>query len=873
MIVEGLLRATLLLLVAGLPWCFGGVAPLFRLIAAGILTTCFAIVLLRRRTAIDWVPIGRPLVVLVAALLLGAAQLSTTVAEFAHRWNPTGVDIRREFAALPDDSATADISMPISLHAPSTRRDWAALCSATAAFVLGAALFAETGPLLWLMSAATAVGAAVAFFGLVQRLTWNGLIYWSEPTYGGQPFGPFICRNNAGGFLELTLAAAVGLLLWRLKTIAPPMARSSHGHGRRPPTPQPFLQRVTWLAANLEAPLLYAGAAVLLVSAGILDSLSRGSFVAMSLGTICALLLITLATRRATFAWVAVVIVAGGLGLTTWLGQNGDLFARLSTLTDSTSLEHEPRLEHWRTSLQAARDFWLFGSGLGTYRYAYTRHQQSPTNVTFLFAENQYLDALVSGGTVGLLLLLTMLGLFAAATMRLLRRAKTPADFGIAAMAALLLTTQILHACFDFALYVPAHFILFSLFCGALMRRAADGHEASTTDATPAHRPAVFPRLLTTSFGLALLASLGLSIKELHSADVCRRANDSTRFVVDDPKLSTAWVDDALQRERRAAESCPDDGEVHTRLAELWIERYRTEFQREVGNLPINPNVLLWGKVERLYADAHLWARTLDDVRLKGLRNHPLVIENLRPALAEARRARELCPLSPYPQMLVAKLCFLDESPLNDLFYLDRLEQLVGGRESWWYEIGALHLDSARPDRAFAAWRHCLEISPVHEPQIIRYASGFLTPQQMLEKLLPNSPEMIVRIARTYFTTDEQRVDLLHYLDVAAQQMAGNPRPTATDCRLRGTIELELGRPLEAAQWLERAVLSDPTHADWYFEAASAYGTLGQWSKSLDFAVECVRLQPDNLSYQEFLQKAAKAAGKTGTSDLSGTRG
>jgi len=51
-------------------------------------------------------------------------------------------------------------------------------------------------------------GVAIAFFGLVQQLTWNGRLFWQVPLeQGGEPFGPFVDRNHAGGFLTLCLAA------------------------------------------------------------------------------------------------------------------------------------------------------------------------------------------------------------------------------------------------------------------------------------------------------------------------------------------------------------------------------------------------------------------------------------------------------------------------------------------------------------------------------------------------------------------------------------------------------------------------------------------------------------------------------------------
>lgn len=868
MILDGFLRATLLLLIAGLPWCFGGVMPFYRFIAAGTLTACLFFALFRRGTVTAWRAVGWSLVVLTAALALGPAQLAPQVAVFAQRWNPTSVEIRRDFAASPEVGSSVVEPVPISLHPPATRRDWAALCSAVAAFALGAALFADTRPMLLLLSAATGVGTAVAFFGLVQRITWNGLIYWSEPTYGGQPFGPFICRNNAGGFLELTLAAAVGLLLWRLRTIPPTLTLLRGGRTLASPS---FSQRVAWFAAHLDAPLLCTAFAVAIISAGILNSLSRGSFVAMTIGTLGALLMITLAARRAAWAWAATVVVASGLGLTTWLGQNGNLFARLATLTNADVLEHEPRLDHWRTSLQAAGDFWLFGSGLGTYRYAYTRYQQTPTNVTFLFAENQYLDALVSGGVVGLLLMSAMLLLLGLSVYRLLRQDRTAADFGIAAAAAVMLATQVLHACFDFALYVPAVFIPFALFSGAIMRRAAVRGDLPSSINEAETRSIVLKKYSATAFGIALIVCLAMGVDELRRADICRRANDATRFADDgDPSRTTAWVDEALRIEGRAADACPDDGEVRTRLAELWVERYRTEFQREIGRLPVSPHVVLWGKINRLFADAHLWARTWNEAELEALRNHPLVTANLRPALAEARRARELCPLSPYPQMLVAKLCFLDESPTKDVFYLDRVERLVGGRESWLFEVGALHLDAARPDRAFAAWRRCLEISPVHEAQIIRFASGYLTPEQLLLKVLPDSPETIVRVARTFFSAEEQRPDRVTFLNRSVKLLERKTQPSAAECRLRGTVELELGNTAEAAQWLERAVGIDGTRADWHFETASAFAMLEQWDKAVKYAEESVRIDYDNAAYREFLNQAVEQFAKTGTNELSG---
>src|SRR4029079_10794385 len=97
--------------------------------------------------------------------------------------------------------------------------------------------------------------------------------------------------------------------------------------------------------------------------------------VATCAGTVIALLLLTVASRRTAYAWLLVAVVASSAGFTAWLGHNDAVRTRLATLFAPGGVSHESRLEHWKTALQAVPDFWFLGSGLGTYRYAYTRYQ------------------------------------------------------------------------------------------------------------------------------------------------------------------------------------------------------------------------------------------------------------------------------------------------------------------------------------------------------------------------------------------------------------------------------------------------------------------------------------------------------------------
>jgi O-antigen ligase len=56
----------------------------------------------------------------------------------------------------------------------------------------------------------------VSLFGIVQRFTSDGTIYWFQTlTLGGDPFGPFVNRNHFAGFAELTVPVGLALMIFR----------------------------------------------------------------------------------------------------------------------------------------------------------------------------------------------------------------------------------------------------------------------------------------------------------------------------------------------------------------------------------------------------------------------------------------------------------------------------------------------------------------------------------------------------------------------------------------------------------------------------------------------------------------------------------
>lgn len=835
-----------------LPWFFGGVggeAQFWLCAALGV--AWLAAWIPGARTPGAFAALVWPTAILAAALLLGILQTSPWFERWIAQFDPAAGAVANDFAAAPAD-APASVHPTLSLHAVATRRQLAALIMAGTAFLLGGLVFGRTRSLLALLSVITVTAAAVTFFGFLQKLSWNGLLYWKFPLPGGQPFGPFINRNNAGEFLEIGLAAAVGLLAWRWRRI-PPLPGEGEVYANRGGRHAP-ISRGTWIVAHLDTPLLFCAAAAFLILSGILGTISRGSFVALTAGLVGTATIRTFAARRiAAPTWLILPVFFAAVAFLGWLGQSDAFYQRIETLFNSEHVAHEPRLEHWRTAFAAARDFQPLGAGLGTYRFAYTRMQEQPADTTFYYAENQFIDAFLSGGYIGLGLLLAIWIALLSAVWKLNRWASSPTELGIATTAAFLATTQTVHACFDFGMYLPAVYIPLALLAGALFRQAA---EVPRVPGEHEHARRSRP-LLAVAAGVLVGGGLVWSAWELRAAWTARDAIADTRQAVNSPNLQDAkWVDGAIRQLRQAVVASPADGELRVRLAEMLVARYAIAFRQSLENAALYPAVWQWASVNKLHADAHLLARIQDNDTLQALRNFPLVVQYLKPALAEARLARELCPMAPYGHLLVAKLCFIDESPRNDAFYLDRAEKLVGGRAEWLFEIGSLHIDAARLERGFAAWRRSWELSQKHEAAIVQVASGYLTPEQLLQKLVPPHPEIMIQVARRYFPGPDREYIRSVFYRAALKLLSEQTQPSAQNCRSAAACAIELDDLPEAALWYRRALSIDDAHADWFFEAAELAVRQGDWESAASLARQALRLAPDNARFRELYNRA-----------------
>ena len=459
------MEGAVLLMVCLSPWAFGAADPPWEFLLLGgvgvVLALWGAVMLLEGRLTWRKCPVA---LCLAALYLLGVVQATPLPPPVLAAASPAaarlyGQVLPAQPEALPGGEARAAAPEPpgstISLYPGATRRE---LVRLLAVFLLFAAVrnnIASAGAFRRLAVAATANGALLSLFALLQYFSSpHQTVYWAVAT-GAEVFGPFICRNHFPFYVNLCVGLAAGLLV-----------------------------RYGSSAAVLhDSRRLWVGLALVLMLAAVALSLSRGGLVALA-GGAALFLALRLARSPRLARLTGVVLVAGGvIALVAWFGADR-VKARLATVIDGRAAR-EDRIPLWSRVMPLAAEYPILGSGYGTFDYLEptTRTTGEDSGYRYEHAHNDYLEALLEGGVVRLGLSLLALGLVIWLGARAFLRGGDGLAlgglFGVAAVA--------VHSFFDFGLHIPAIAVLTTVVCADLCggRGSADGGDAGSLHLPP----------------------------------------------------------------------------------------------------------------------------------------------------------------------------------------------------------------------------------------------------------------------------------------------------------------------------------------------------------------------------------------------------
>lgn len=325
------------------------------------------------------------------------------------------------WSSLEDASLTIDIKI--------TRASWLLSFAYTLVFFLTLVLINNRKRLVMMAYTLVFSGLFQAMYGAVMALS----------TPGSVATGTYFNRNHLAGYLEMTIAVGIGLLIALLGSASGATLKKKVLN---------IFRLLLSAKARLRASL------VIMVIALVLTHSRMGNtafFVSLlTTGTI-GLVFSKYATRSVVILLVSLVLI-DILIVGQWFG-----LEKLKQRLEQTSAATEIRDEVDIYALRQWQDYRLSGSGLGSFYVVFPQYRGSDIPVYHLQTHNDYLQFATETGVIGLILLglITVSSLFAALLAQYRRR--DPLMRGMSFASIMGITAILIHSSVDFNLQIPAN--------------------------------------------------------------------------------------------------------------------------------------------------------------------------------------------------------------------------------------------------------------------------------------------------------------------------------------------------------------------------------------------------------------------------------
>ncbi len=410
--------------------------------------------------------LGMPLLLLT--VWMGASLLPLSEG-WMLRLSPRASEIRMAAQGLMLDDEVS-IEAPITLSSFLTERGLCLWVAYLALFYVGVCLASNRRSVDRLSSMFLIVGVAAGLYGVAQWLVGLQELLGADPSdVGLRARGTFGNPNHYAASMEMLLLVSVG---W----IGARMARVDAGDARR----SGFSRLANVVRQESRAKSVVVGFGLIVIGLGLLFSLSRSGIIA----AVAALAFFTVLAGSRSPEAGPIEVRAGEparyaarslrafsfvvAGIVIWFGM-GILAQRFDAVAELWNAE-VGRQRVWSDSVQATSDFWLTGSGLGTFGHIFPIYRSFGGAVSYTHTHNDYLQLLIELGVPGLLLFLWLVvSVWKAAwhtRQRLLGdRAALHLHAGYCS-AALAIA---LHSFTDFSLHLPANAALLSVIVGVVV--------------------------------------------------------------------------------------------------------------------------------------------------------------------------------------------------------------------------------------------------------------------------------------------------------------------------------------------------------------------------------------------------------------------
>ncbi len=576
----------LVLLLAFMPLAFGAVQAWSELVviagaAALSLLLCLKLIV-RRDARFVWTWAYIPIVLF---LLLAVIQLIPLPSSVVSLISPNTVETKAELLADLPDADELLASTTLSFYPLATKHDLRIILAIAAVFVVVVNIYRSPQQIRRLLTAIVIIGGGIAILTLLHKLTGAEKIYWFVESQS-KPSGPFVNYNNYSQFANLSIGAALGLLLLNIHE------RFSPGHKSEGLTqtnqksihPVNPVDPVKILGFRVSPAALLAGVFILGATAILLSS-SRGGAISLLAATIFTAVVLSFKRRFKGRGWIMAPLAIGAFASILYLGFDV-VYERLATLQD---FEGQYKIRHQIVEGIgiASTKFPLLGAGLGTHEVFFPMFSQEMTSTSLaVHAENEYAQAIEEMGLLGLTLV-ALFAIFVSFQFARCARHGTDPIHLVAFVLSFGLVAVMVHSLSDFGQHLPANACLTATFCAILITLSPPSVPSSLrrSVASSLRRFVALPVIAAISIWSLLTATASTSAESHWS-----RTLQLERFLgAQNWQGTNEEFAELISRAAAASEAEP--GNVHYRH---WLNVYRWRSisrvrDEETGELVITP--------------------------------------------------------------------------------------------------------------------------------------------------------------------------------------------------------------------------------------------------------------------------------------------
>ena len=410
----------------------------------------------------------------LAALVVAGYALVLHEQLAQHPWLAAPHPIWREAQAALGEPLMPGVSIVRNQPWLELGRPLVCMLAIACGFVVGA----DAGRARQLMKVIAWSGAAYAAYGVLAYLFDPRHILWREKTaYIDLLTATFINRNTAGAYFG-SCAVVWSLLLWE------------QVRGQMPPGPLDWRAVLARLSSAMPKKIVVKFAVLFLCLVAMFMTLSRGAVVLSLLSLVVAFTMFFRRYLPRRAALVAALAGCGAVALVLLQLMGGGVNARF----DVQGLASGGRLSTYRATLRMIADHPWFGTGQGTFAWAFPAYRSSDISIWGVWdiAHNTLLEIAADMGVPIAALVVGAWIVIFAVLIRGVRIRRRDRILPIAAFAVGLLA--VLHSLIDFSLQIPGYSIVVLALVGAGLAQSFSSDRAPNAASVAPNAAAALPK-------------------------------------------------------------------------------------------------------------------------------------------------------------------------------------------------------------------------------------------------------------------------------------------------------------------------------------------------------------------------------------------